>query len=301
MLRELVRAILLEDEELLKKWTSQSENEVERELSKLGIYPIARGEKGNVVLGAGIANVVVDVVYKGRRAVARYSKIQAELTQLLKFVEFADRLPAKYKKHFPKVYTTFEFSITGGRKMYGAVVEHLEPLPEAFKHEIDSYGIDDTIKRSRITLLKDPEVIAQIARECAPGDEQQQEYMQATFEEDILPHLDGLVGKSIMDLDALLDSSMGHLSNRAYNHFQQKILYAVKGAVIPISGSDHRSGSTIVAKKYPAAKVREFYEFLEALKEAGFRWDDLHVDNFMMRKGTGDFVVVDPGYFVDHD
>jgi hypothetical protein len=66
--------------------------------------------------------------------------------------------------------------------------------------------------------------------------------------------------------------------------------------IIPFEPIASRARNSM-ARGHSSRKVREFYEFLEALSDVGMTWGDLHTGNFMVRRSTGDFVVVDPGYF----
>jgi hypothetical protein len=290
-----VRSILLEDENLLKKWTINAEDDMERELAKLGIYPIERGDKGNSKLGQGMYNTVLDVVYNGKRAAARYSDKFDELRKFLLFTSYKDKLPKQYAKHFPKVYKQFELFV-GRKRMYGVVVELLDELPPGLLHDLDNQGVE-VVRKSRVSALKDPELIVDLAVESSPKDVEEQKTFVDLFNEKIAPALGALIGKPIDDYEDLLYKVVMSSFSKSRRKFYDKLLSAVKLTTIPMSGSEYQSGSSAVAKRHPSKSVREFQEFLLALKEAGLPWDDLHTGNFMMRRGTEDLVVVDPGLF----
>jgi hypothetical protein len=291
-----VRSILLEDENLLKKWTINAEDNMERELAKLEIYPIERGEKGSIKLGQGAYNTVIDVVYKGKRAATRYSEQHSELKKFLEFVSYKGKLPPKFAKHFPKVYKVFDFKL-GRKTIFGVVVELLDKLPPGLYHDLDS-GYD-IVRKTRLVPLKDRKVIVALAKESSPNNTDEQADMVSTFTKEIAPHLDALLGKPSDSYDELLDRVLGPkiASSKFYRYFYDKLLYAIQGTVIPQSGSEYQMGSGTIAQHYPSKKVRDFHKFLLALKAAGLPWSDLHADNFMMRRDTEDLVVVDPGLF----
>lgn len=302
-LRQIIRKILLEDDKLLNKWNSNSKNTLQQELSKLGIYTITRGEDDSYQLGAGMHNFVIDVVYKGKRCAARMSKSLDERNSLLRFVSYKDRLPEKFHKHFPKIYKTFEIKQQFTAKLYGTVVEILDPLPPALYHELGEHENEseekDKIRGSRIQLLKDEDIVLDIIENVISLRDKQQFYF-STYIEEILPKLDSLVGMSIYEAENLfIEAFDTKKSDNLWSfNVREKIVEDLIGilshSAIPVFSSDPHQ----ISKHNQSSKVQEFYEFLLALKNAGMTWSDLHVDNYMMRKGTGDLVVVDPGLFV---
>jgi hypothetical protein len=302
-LRQLIRHVLLENEETLKKWNSNSKDAIKRELSKLGIYTISRGENDEYELGRGAYNRVIDAVYNGKRCAVRLSNSERELKAYLDFMEYKDILIQKYAKHFPQIYKTFEITLglntkTLQSKLYGIVVEILDPLPPALYREfdlgsgLDGDYLDYKIRRSRIQLLKNEDLIADLAEknESIHGDK---EKLVAAFMNNIFPYLDDLVGKNYEVAQELFEDKLGFFSP----DFIADLLNVIEYYAIPTRGWTNKPKNAAVAKYNPSSKVREFYEFLLALKNAGMTWVDLHIDNYMMRKGTGDLVVVDPGLF----
>jgi hypothetical protein len=305
-LRQIIRKILLEDDKLLNKWNSNSKNSLQQELSKLGIYTISRGEDDSYNLGAGMHNFVVDVVYKGKRCVARMSKSLDERNSLLRFVSYKDRLPEKFHKHFPKIYKTFEIKQQFTAKLYGTVVEILDPLPPALYHELGEHENEseetDKIRSSRIQLLKDEDLVLDIIENVISLRDKQQFYF-STYLEEILPKLDSLAGVSIYEAEDLFTDGFDTKKADPLYSFtvREKIVEDLIGVLsqsaIPVFSNDPHQ----ISKHNQSSKVQEFYQFLLELEQLGLSWGDLHVDNYMMRRDTGDLVVVDPGYFEDEE
>lgn len=291
-LRELVRAVLLEDASKLKSWALQSYNPVERELAKLDIVPIGRGKSGSSELGSGLYNTVREVVYKGRRAAARYSVKREELESLLTFLTYRDRLPAQFRKHFPKLYTTFELKIDNV-PVYGAVVELLEPMPPALQFDIDTMSLSKNLQRSRVDIVSQPSVVRKLLPKGASPEVAKQ--LLASFRKELKPTLDRLIGQPLTVVDDELVALADSQEDDVYKKFVYAVFRALRDEVIP-SGAGSRSADAL-APKHPSKAVRDFYKFINALKAEKLQVEDLHTGNFMVRPGTGDFVVVDPGFF----
>jgi len=298
--------MLLEDEDMLKKWALTSGTPVEHELAKKGIVPIQHGAEQTSKLGSGRTNTVLDVIYKGRRAVARMSEDMDELDKMVNFVSKANSLPAKYRKHFPKILTTFDLEIESEHSIeyyYGAVVEQLDPMPPGLEFDLDHQSLVGNLQRSRASaVLNNHKLVEDIADDATDIKDVRDELI-TMYELDIRGKLLSFVGKPINDFDEYLVGVIdkhadGRKFNRAYYKFGRGLLTALRGATIPHEPTSSRAEKQ-VAIGHPSRKVREFYEFLEALKNAGMEWSDLHTGNFMVRRETGDFVVVDPGDFLD--
>lgn len=318
-LREVIQSVIregiddendkenFEPEKLLKKWELQGRGmnaSVTRELAARDIIPIRRGETDTNVLGAGMYNTVFDVVYKGKRAATRVSTEPDELESFLKFISYKDRMPAKYAKHFPHVYTTFEFQLDDGETAKGAVVELLSPLPTNLKHDLRRQSLmKGKLQKERVyTLISDPNVIEKIAKECSPRNSLVASYLVDSFNNEVAPFLKSSIGEPLTQAiekvkriiySELEMSGVGPKSRQSYYDFAQEIVDVLYEDVIP---TDYGTASR-AAQHHPASSVREFYDFLLALHNVGMSWSDLHSENFMMRKGTGDLVVVDPGLF----
>jgi hypothetical protein len=291
-LRELVRAVLLEDLSKLKNWALQSYNPIERELAKLDIIPVGRGDRGDSQLGAGLFNTVHEVMYKGKRAAARYSVRREELENLLMFLTYRDRLPSQYRKHFPKLYTTFDFKIHG-IPYYGAVVELLEPMPAALEFDIDIMSLNNNLQRSRVNIVSQSSVIKKLLPKNTSPEVTKQ--LLAFFQKELKPTLNRLIGQPLTVVDDELVALADSQNEEVYNKFIYAVFRALRDEVIP-SGADSRSADAL-APQHPSKAVRDFYKFINALKAEKLQVEDLHTGNFMIRPGTGDFVVVDPGLF----
>ncbi len=301
--RALVRQVLLEDEEALKRWAVDHGNSIESELAKLDIIPLHRDSKQTSQLGAGMYNVALDVVYNGKRAVARYSKNRKELQSLLDFVKISETMDQKYRKHFPKIYKTFDFA-TDTQEYYGAVVELLDEIPPAIKFDLDAMSLSDNLQRSRVqALLSNDQIPISIAQHATSTPAIHDELL-SMYNTSIKPKLESWIGKSLYEFDSWLNDiieieALSSKEDGAFYRFHRAINRVLRGTVIPTTASNSAVEKAL-PKTHVSSKVREFYEFLEALNDEGVAYDDLHTDNFMVRRGTNDFVVVDPGFFESH-
>lgn len=296
-LREMVRSLLERGEEsTLQHWGSKSEDPIEVALARMGILPIPNGS-GTSTVGEGTINSVKEVLYRGRRCVARYSHHQQEQRAMIDFVDSARLVDPKYAKHFPELIDTFEFEVDfhSGDKtvIYGTLVELLSPMPPSLLHDIQQLPWNSTVSPSRIRLFLDDEKFkSDLIRRTIRAGSYGTDEIERTFDEFLVPCLQRV---SHGRMKALELSSTLHFNlddHPGGRYMADEVAKMIRAEVIPLTrGRDH------LARSHPHKKVQEFAEFLQALGEAGILYDDLHTGNFMVRRSTGDFVIVDPGYF----
>lgn len=303
-IKHLIGSVMIESQErdLLKKWTLNSDDKFERELARLDIYPIRRDDNGDVssILGKGAYNIVFDVVYEGKRRAARLSQHKGEVDTLLKFVSYKDKLPAKFRKHFPKTYLTFEISIYG-KRYYGVILELLQQLPNSLRHELDNVHTVNA-KGSRVEFFQNEKAVAHLIAKIDTSANNRVKLMQ--FYRNHLVQFFQYTSKiDTYDYMHLLGKKFEHerqlmLDDKEYVHaldiFHDSVQELWWSTVIPMSSYDEN----LLATHSSSRKIRQFIEFLQALAAVGFRWQDMHIENFMQRGTTGDLVVVDPGMFI---
>lgn len=314
LLKEIIKKCIHENEEMLKKLaTAKDAKPVETNLANLGIVPIRRGEgeENTSFLGAGAFNNVYDVVYKGKRCVARMSTDKSERDKLLAFAEMKNKLPSQYKKHFPKIFTTFEFdaesAVYGKQTWYGAVVEILDQVEPHLKKSLEMSWLTDKPSRIKISSLQNEALLIKLAKNAilqyAKKMKDVTHYRKVEenelilfFKEEVFPFLtkfDGTVGDLEVDLQEIADKH----DNIAFDFFAKEISYFIMLAPIPTHAPNNFQFKDINAGFHSSSKVREFYDFLLTLRSYGAQWGDLHNENFMQRNPSGDLVIVDPGLF----
>ncbi len=295
LLRTYVRLLLVEDENVLKRWISREGSPLEVALAQKGAVPVKRGKADSSVLGEGSYNKVIEVVYKGKRAAARCSTLKEELDSLKTFMKYKEIMLPEHQKHFPVVYDTFDLDTKEG-SWFVAIVELLDPLPPGLKHDLEVQPTNGILHRSRVDLLINDESIAQ---EIADGFNNRDDLLEM-YKDAIEPTLMSLVGESIMDIQPTLQQATAKYWSRQNRYrFIQLIASVLRNSVIPNQRSLGVTKNKTVADVHPSKKVREFYDFLKELQDLGLEWADMHTDNFMVRRSTNDLVVVDPGFFVE--
>jgi len=297
-LKVLVRSLLEQGEEsTLHRWGTGSKDAVEVALAHIGIFPIPSGERGNSTVGSGSYNTVKEVLYKDRHCVARYSVEQNEQKAMIDFVDFARMMDPKYAKHFPELIDTFETEVQfheGLSMIYGTLMELLDPMPAALEHDLQYTKYEWKLPPGRIDMfLQDfdaqESIIASASRMGSISDDQ----IRKVYTGVVVPILEKAAAEklTLMALKSLLDRALTNMRGIG-SYLENEITQAIRREIVPMT-----LGRKSLAGKHPSRKVREFVEFLHALDEAGMMWDDLHTGNFMVRRATGDFVVVDPGLF----
>ncbi len=302
-LRVLIRDLLLTEdpkEDLLKRWGEKSEDPVDVALARIGILPIPQGHRSSSTVGEGSWNAVKEVLFNGRRCVARYSTEKKEQWAMLDFVEFERMVDPKYAKHFPEVMRTFEIEVPGTHKglphtLYGTLGELLDPLPSALAHDLKHVTPGKKITSNRIDLfLNDRHARSAIISKIANAGRESVEELERMFDDVAVPLLKKISRENVdaVYLSSRLAAGMYSYESDSGKYMADSIARWIRQGVVP-----HGHGNDSLGRSHPSAKVREFVEFLQALGDAGMVYADLHTDNFMVRRSTGDLVVVDPGAF----
>ena len=317
-LRHLIRLLLSEAKrnpgaDTLGRW-AQGGNSIEQGLAAHGIIPIPRGGtrndgKGDSYIKAGAYNEVYEVLWNGKRAVARFgwnSVFQEEYTNFAEFISSKERLPTKFHKHFPIVYDTFEFMVSGEERnqipVKGFVIEFLNPLPSSLAAMIHDIGGGETLSHERKLTTLLPAVINATIKKITKNKFIANE-LQYFYDEKLVPLLAQRLESETFatKMFQLVDKIPEELGS-FHEQFVSDIIELLLHSPIPVfPQSDYErpqkgSPKDLVNSKLPTS-VREFKRFLEALEGYNIHYGDLHSENYLQR-GNGTIVVSDPGAFV---
>ena len=327
MIREYIKLVLESSEdqtERLKRWALAHGNETEKYLASIDVVPIPHSKKNYSKLGSGCFNTAYEVIWEGTRCVARVSLYRDELIKMKKFIDAQYDLPPKYSVHFPKVYMTI---MNDERKIYGVVMELLEPLNVHLEADLDYRDYKEKIstgrgfirnellnKRSNLVRGFINSAVRRQAYENKKNSDRIKNELSLFYEYEILPTIKsavdddddlGSVADSIKEMcrnrsDEILaeDPTLWNVYHRVYADFANEIISAFYYNLIPYDAKDMRnSAADSIVASHPSKAIKKFYEFLKVLKNNGVSYSDLHTGNFMVRPSTGDIVVVDPGLF----
>lgn len=327
MIKEYIRLVLESSEdqtERLKRWALAHGNETEKYLTSIDVVPIPHSEKGYSKLGSGSYNTVYEVIWEGIRCVARVSIYRDEFVKMKQFIDTEYDLPPKYRVHFPKVYRTI---MNDEHKIYGVVMELLEPLNIHLETDLDYRNYEDKIstgrgfirnellnKRSNLVIGIINSAVRRQAYENKRNVDRIKNELSLFYEYEILPIIKNAISKnddvgSVSDSikkmcrnrsDEILaeDPTLWNVYYRVYLDFANEIITALYHNLIPYDAKGMRnSAADSIIASHPSKAIKRFYEFLKVLKKNGVSYSDLHTGNFMVRPSTGDIVVVDPGLF----
>ena len=309
LLEQYIRHLIIEDEELLKKW-AKSYTPIEKELIKFGAVPIPRmsNDKADSYVGAGIANIVYEVLYEGKRCVARLSEDLSEYTSLKQFMYTKDDLDKKYTKHYPTVYKYINFRHPMHTKnYYGAIIEILEPLNNQERMMLGYKGSHKKYDNVSLSILEpDSKTITKMLDDYSKDETNRKDIISVyrkiynrILNKDDKKHISTFVIH-------LNDSELMKELNRLSRPFVDTLKQLIMDSAIPqeIADDDDEyeydisvNQLKIMRETFPDKNVRDFCDFLLELNTTGgVSIKDLHDDNFMKRK-NGTFVIVDPGFF----
>lgn len=317
-LRELIKLVLVETPSTgtknLKKWSQGDEwGTFETALAAKGAYPIPQ-EGVESLIGSGASNKAFEVLWKGRRAIARVPIADGkdengpgdeEYESFMRFIAAKSKLPKKYAKHFPAVYATFDiehdFEDYYGKKHHQVrkviIVEFLQPLPPGLLASMSRTSRQDVPAKDKLAVKLSPGQVKAIV-DAVSSDPKIREKLMTFYHEKIVPLLRHKLpfGEFKDELDVIVDKTPGRDDRDELYEFVVDIGRAIGDPLIPPDEINAKPRDADLVAAHPAAVVREFWEFLQALKSVGVNWGDLHSGNYMQRL-DGTLVVVDPGYF----
>lgn len=321
-----------ESDRLLKKHLGPEEklrDPILKEMIVHDIIPII-SERPNgqysAELGSGAFNVVYEVSYKGRLAVAKVSSNLADYNAMLKLNELKKQLGADSKY----IATVLNHLIIGNR--YVVIVEKLEPLNshlqqilfnipyyathstkflglqdeydyleiienmhKLMKEKYDFRSLDEDIK---LKLLEKLDLAFIGAFKTTKNiDEFERKFINSQIEITSTlctlirakprngPVKDDRFGSDCDRVAQLCRDYRNDLSSQMALHTSFPTYYAPE---------KNKTIESFLSKP----ETKGFLEFLYRLnKEFNIKWSDLHSANIMIRPGTGDLVISDPGLF----
>jgi hypothetical protein len=333
-LRELIKLTLLEfkgEEEKLRGWFEDSGDESESLLAKHGLVMLQspkENERNNVssMLGRGYYSRAYEVLYKGKRAVAKITKSKKDVETLVHLESLRDKLPERMAKHILKVYETFEIKDDNGITNYVAVIEHLVPMPKSLKTEYWTGDVENKKTNDRKSaLLDDSQDIASILVDVIVDaikklrSKSLREKMSKLFTAQALRSIkkhvsnDENIADKIKDddLNTSIDNTERYVKDvlKRSNIVIRKdvmsmiaydLLYTIgqasKGERFPSNAKDETEKT--LTKLSKDKRIYDLWKTLEYLKSKhGIEWWDVHQENVMVRPSTGDLVISDPGMF----
>lgn len=329
-LRTVLRESLREDSDVLKKWASKSSDPFEKWLVSQNLNPIPSGKKGSK-LGNGAHAVAYEVEISGKRYVAKFiPEHEVEVYQKIK--GFKEELPEEFAKNILSVYKFYKIT----EELYDDVgfyqdcvlVEYLLPLPKSvaqslwapvemsdtvymIKNRLKSFVHgSDSLKKLLIFSLKEskiklePQMFTELYQIVVKSLSSMEKSLTNTGSSDSsFQQYSKLIDQFVQQLRTAMQQFGKKLPNNvspeewqyAEGTFQGKISNALNSLVMPMSSQDDMTTFDSVVEDDQMKDLMKTLQFLS--KNHNFNWNDLHSDNIMIRPGTGDYVISDPGSF----
>jgi hypothetical protein len=324
-LRKLVRSVLAEDEERLRKLQEPGTSSVEDKLLDAGIVPIKRqqGTRYTSMLGRGEYATSFEVLYDGHRAVAKVTDSARDIDNAMHLESLRHEVPKDVAKHIMIVHKYLKIPETN---LECIVVELLHPLStnmmkeywgsgsfgekdynrfelrqQALADKMDEFlyemflasnlrhVLDKNDMRSlRNRLMSNPDFLL-LSKELLSTKKPIETYLYKIFVKE-------LSAKQFKDKLDRKKYDVGQMAEALSNMLVDYAYPFVKGDKVPMSA---RSKTQLDMLKLSEDKrVKSFVRALEYLKSKhGVEYFDMHRFNVMMRPSTGDLVISDPGLF----
>lgn len=327
-LRKYIQRVILEDEDVLKRWAKKGATGNEEILLKLGLTPVPHGSRDDEFessfIGEGSYQKAYEVIWKGKRAVAKVTDSESDVDAMLDFNQMKQELPKDLQKHVLNVYDYYDKEDTESDVSI-VVVEYLVSIPKSlvrdawaeFIHiEEDPYrkertetisredieqivvsAFEEEMKgdRNRNRLLSSKESINKIVDELITMTSNVREYEPGKFtldKTDVSDLKETLY--DVIDKNGILDTTLVY---SILEYIQKAVNLLLNKVSFPVA-HDYASWMKKKTLRHPDKRVSDFMKFLMYLHEnKGIEWYDIHDENIMMRPETGDFVLSDPGLF----
>jgi len=314
------------DEETLTRWAKKNKSQTwqEKLLMSHGLIPIPHSSipfnKSDSFLGEGVFNEAFEVLYKGKRAVAKITSESQDIKASVKLDEIGKTVPRKISRHIMKVLSVFKKPTQPDI----LVVEYLSPLPAGIRKafwnsfEITPENQDENEKINKKKMLLDNEerlkniVSASIKDQIINYDtEAFDDNKQNSLRNLIINHPSLLswlkddasfLDKERIQVDVVHSLRWIKTSNDKirFAHIIRKICQSIEayvnGKIFPKSYKNYEN--RIIVNESETQQVKDVLFALEWLeKYKGIRWADMHGKNLMIRPGTDTIVICDPGLF----
>lgn len=330
LLKEYVRLLfeVSEEEYLL---SLESGSQVENELAKHGIVPIKRpqhikqqnSKSYSSLLGRGDYTFAFEVLYKGKRAVAKVTDSEKDIDNVLALDALREQLPADVAKHVLQVYAYVDLPKI---KRECVVVEMLAPMPASLKHEYwggsELGGKDydrsklrydalvDKIDEFLLTVLSVSNLRLVLDKNELRGlrnrivNNKDFDALKPKFLSTSIPietylykiFYKELSSKQFSEKLKQKKYDVDQMASALTDKFVDYMFAYVTGDKVPVSLRDKKQLD--LTKMHEDKRVKSFVRALEYLRDKhGVNWFDMHKLNVMVRPSTGDLVISDPGLF----
>lgn len=328
-LRTILQESLQEDSDVLKKWASKSSDPFEKWLVSHNLNPIPSGKK-NSKLGSGAQAVAYEVEVNGKRYVAKFIQ-EHEVAVYQKVKSFKEELPEQFAKNILSVYdfykVTEELYDNIGSYEDCILVEYLLPLPNnviqslwsPFERSDSVYLIknrlksfihgSDSLKKLLIHSLKEskvklePRLFTELYESIVKSLSTMTSMMNGKSDDSSFQQYVKLIDEFVVQTHNATQQIAKKLPQNisseewklAEGTIQSKISNALNGIIMPMNSHDDTTMFDSVVEDDKLKDLMKTLQFLS--KNHNFNWNDLHSDNIMVRPGSGDYVISDPGSF----
>ena len=314
-------------------WLQRSSlDEAERDLLKHKIVPISTGGGSlSSYISSGLYSSVYEVMYKGKRMVAKVTQETHDAEQYRRVMELRKEVPSEVKKHLPNIYDIIELgddNYFGGFAILSEMLQPLNPhVRDLLKSELGKKKMPSIDSIKKVIDRRMPRVLEYITSGSYMLNKVKQD-IDAFFNtkkdfvyDNVVNYVLGTINK-----DPKINQYINLIANELKNVFMARKFKKHEWDKKDIDRTSKTMAENLCKNMYGSVSVflKEFprnYDsmvhepesitFFESLPETksllnaliylnnekGFRWSDLHLNNLMERPSTGDIVISDVGNF----
>lgn len=278
----------------------------EKLLAKHDIIPLdtSKGEDFTSKIGEGVSGSVFSAVYKGKNVAAKVSVNAGEIDIWKKILEASANAPDDIKKHIPKIYDFILEKDEFGEDIAIILMEMLSPLDgHSFARLFGKYS-GGTRPVSISNIAKDEQLLynASLYALTNYGDPQDAPYLHKELLSVKFVGSDQEIKKGIQKAVDSFGKEKGLNDSEKYNtetlrKIVEEVYSYLHGA--SVGGSLPKESESAEAQPWlkDTLGIRDLYATLEYLKSKGINWKDVNISNVMMRKETGEPVIIDVGMY----
>lgn len=275
-------------------------------------------------LGAGEFGQVFRVNFNGFEAAAKVIKDPVsgakEAENWAGILEFLKSSSPEVAKHFPQVYAVIEDDETGS---FIIVVELLEPLPAQIRESFFDYAKKHPPLRGVRSLISDPEIVWNA---ISNAEERSLDYLKPEHKEELFKKIlsvsvsgealswssdIGIIRRAVykyltnvfdsadspsLTVNSKSKSEEESFINKMTNTISQYFTNLLKMDV-PSSLLEYDDLEDMYRYSKDSPEARPVLDAMRAMKDAGINFQDIHIENLMVRPKTKDIIFSDIGLF----
>jgi len=290
----------------------------ERLMARHGILPLDASDQGELssFLGQGGFGKVFRASYKGRQVAVKITNEMQEAEIWSRIQEAMKSAPEELRKHIPTIHKIIKSDDGAGRDVAIIIMEILSPLPwHLYEKLFARYGWPKkALKIPLRKIIRDEDVLYNAVKfslrahriadehvsQMAPFLHKELVKMDYSEEHMFYDNLKNAVSSAIKEFG---QSKADKIMKRSTDFYTQSVADGIYRYLqelsmpgrLPPSGVNRSEPDPDWLEDMP--ETSSLYSTLKYLRQNGIQWRDVHENNVLYRKQTGDPVIIDVGLY----